>query len=298
VGSPTDTPEDIASRLREFRPDGIIVRQGKITAGVQEAAGTLRVICKHGVGTDNIDIGAATRRGIPVMFTPSANFESVAEHTLALILCLIRRLRIEDKRIRSGVFEKAKYDGLELGGKSLGVVGFGRVGRRLSELAAPFRLNVVVYHPSRTVEVLPRHISKAQALEELYAQADILSLHCPLTPDTRGMIDARALARMKRGVYLVNTARGGIVNETDLLHALQEGRVAGAALDVFEVEPPPPDHPLLRMDNVIFTTHIAGVSDNSYRNMGMDSVRNVLAVLRGESLDMESVVNREVRAKG
>lgn len=297
VGDPKDTPQDIAQRVRAFSPDAIIVRQGKITADVQNAAATLRAICKHGVGTDNIDVDAATKRGIPVMFTPLANYESVAEHTLALILSLFRRITVENERIRKGVFDKGKYAGLELWGKTLAIVGFGHVGRRLSELVAPFRVKVVVYHPSCTIETLPEHVSKVQGLEDALPGADIVTLHCPLTPQTRGLINRHTIAQMKHGVYIVNTARGGIVNETDLLDGLQDGRVGGAALDVFEVEPPASSNPLVRMDNIVFTSHVAGVSDNSYLNMGMNSVRNVLAVLKGEPLDIASVINREVCGK-
>lgn len=297
VGDPKDTPEDLVRKLKAFNPDSLIVRQGKITAEVQDAAPNLKVICKHGVGTDNIDIQAAAQRGIPVMFTPFANFESVAEHTLALILSLIRRIPNEDKRIRNGVFDKKKYDGLELPGKTLGIIGFGHIGRRLAELVAPFKMKVLAYHPSCTGEALAPYISKVKNAADIFPQADIISLHCPLTPETKGMINIKTISQMKQGVYIINTARGGIVNEKDLFRALQEGRVGGAALDVFEVEPPAADHPLFQLGNVIFTTHVAGASDNSLKNMGTDSVKNVLAVLNGESPDMESLVNKEVLGK-
>lgn len=294
VGDPKDTPDDLVAKLKAFDPDALIVRQGKITAEVQEAAAHLRVICKHGVGIDNIDIAAATRRGIPLMFTPRANFESAAEHTLALILALVRRIPNEDKRIRSGIFDKKKYGGLELFEKTLGIIGFGKIGRRLAELVAPFRMNVAVYHPSGTVEPLPPHIFKVKSVAELFPLADILSLHCPLTPETKGMINKQTIALMKQGVYVINTARGGLVNENDLLPALQAKRVAGAAVDVFEEEPPAVNHPFFSLDNVILSTHVAGMSDNSSKNMGIDAVKNVLAVLNGRPLDMAAVINHEV----
>lgn len=294
VGDPKDTPGDIARKVEAFNPDGMIVRQGKITAEVQDASSNLRVICKHGVGTDNIDIAAATQRGIPVMFTPWANCESVAEHTLALILSLIRRIPLEDRRNRAGTFDKKNYDGLELLGKTLGIIGFGHAGKRLSELIAPFRMRVIVYDPFCKTETLPHYVSMVPKTADIFSQADIISLHCPLAPDTKDMINAQAIAQMKQGVYIINTARGGIINEADLIRALQEKRIAGAALDVFEVEPPGVDHPLFRFNNVIFTTHVAGASDNSLKNMGVDSVNNILAALQGQPLDMESVVNKEV----
>lgn len=180
------------------------------------AAQTLRVVCKHGVGTDNIDIEAATALGIPVMFTPFANCESVAEHSLAVILALIRRVALQDRRIRAGVFDKMAYDGVELRGKTLGLVGFGRSARRLCELVAPFGTAVVAYHPSRTEERLPDHVRKVGDVFEVFSAADILSLHCPLTNETRELINEHTIAAMKSGVYLINTSRGGLVNERHL----------------------------------------------------------------------------------
>ena len=294
VGDPKDTPSDIARELARFHADGVIVRQGRITAEVMDAAAQVKVICKHGVGTDNIDLAEATRRGIPVMFTPLANHESVAEHTLTLILSLIRRIALEDKRIRTGIFSKKDYDGLELLGRTLGIIGFGHVGRRLAELVAPFRMKVIAYDPVFTTAALPYPVTRARDAGEVFSQADIISLHCPLTADTRNLINARTMAQMKRGVYIINTARGGIVNEADLLRALQDRQVGGAALDVFEVEPPAGDHPLFQLNNVIFTSHVAGASDNSLKNMGVESVKNVLAVLTGQTPDRESLVNPEV----
>ncbi len=292
VGDPKDTPDDLIRQLRDFDPHALIVRQGKITAEVQAAAPSLRVICKHGVGLDNIDVDAATRRGIPVLFTPGANFESAAEHTLALMLALLRRVPAYDRRIRSGMFDKKPYDGQELLGRTLGLIGYGRIGRRVAELVAPFRMRVLVYHPSATRESLPDYIRKVNRPEDLYPEVDVLSLHCPLTAETQHMIRRDVLQRMKRGVYIINTARGGLVQEADLLEALQSGQVAGAALDVFEEEPLPAEHPFYRLDNVILSPHVAGSSDNSLINMGMQSVRQVLAVLKGEPVHPQVMVNR------
>lgn len=295
TGDPKDTPADLIRKLAAFNPDGLIVRQGKITAEVQNAAPQLKVICKHGVGMDNIDCVNAAQRGIPVMFTPFANFESAAEHTLALLLSLVRRIPLEDKRIRGGVFDKKKYEGLELYEKTLGIIGFGKIGRRFAELVAPFKMNVLVYHPSATEEPLPGYLSKVKHIADLLPRADIISLHCPLTPETKGLVNKQTIATMKKGVYIINTARGGLVNENDLVQALQEGRIAGAALDVFEEEPPPANHPLFTLENIIFTTHVAGMSDNSVKNMGIQSARNVLAVLKGEKLNREALWSTETK---
>lgn len=294
VGDPKDTQEDIVNKLSKFNPDGIIVRQGKITKTALESAKNLKVICKHGVGTDNIDIDAASEKGIPVFFTPLANFESVAEHTLALIFALIRRIPIQDKSIRIGNFEKNKYDGLELLGKTLGIVGFGRVGRRLAELVAPFKMKILVYDPFYTKEILQSYIKKVQNPENLYSKVDILSLNCPLTADTKDLINKYSLQQMKPNVMIINTARGGIINEADLYEALQSKLISGAALDVYENEPPDPDNLLFQLDNTIFTSHVSGISDNSYINMGIQSVNNILSILKGKQIDLNSVINREI----
>jgi len=294
VGDASDSSEDLVRKFKAFNPDGIIVRQGKITAEVQDAAPNLRVISKHGVGTDNIDKDAATARGIPVLYTPYANFESVAQHALALILSLARRIPSEDKRIRSGVFNKKGYSGEELTGKTLGLIGFGNIARRLSELAAPFGLNVVAYHPSNTAEKLQPHVSKVDNPEALFPLADIISLHSPLTPETRNLINKDTIGMMKPGSYVINTARGGIVNEQDLYEALKDGQLAGAALDAFEVEPPDMSNPLFTLENIIFTTHIGGMSNKSFKNMGFQSSENMLSVLKGETLNPAVVVNKQV----
>ncbi len=294
IGEPTDTPDDLVRKLARFDPDGLIVRQGRITAAVQDAPRRLRVICKHGVGTDNIDIEEATKRGIPVLFTPGTNAESVAEHALGLILSLTRRIPQQDRRIRGGVYEKATYDGQELHGKTLGLVGFGHVGRRLCGLVAPFEMTVLVHDPFWTAEPLAGHVSMVQHLEELLPRVDILSLHCPLSPSTKGLINRRTIAMMKRGACLVNTARGGIVDEHDLVEALRSGHVGGAALDVLKQEPPAADSPLFDLDNVVLTPHVSGTSERSMSNMGQQAVRNVLAVLEGESVDPRSVLNGQV----
>lgn len=294
LGEPGDTSAGIALRLAEFHADALIVRGGAITAEVLDATPDLRAICKHGVGTDNIDVAAATARRIPVAFTPLANYESVAEHTLAMILALLRRVTIQDRRVRSGVFDKKGYDGVELRGKTLGLIGYGKSARRLAQLVAPFEADIIVYHPSQTKEILPDRVAKAQRAEDVFHAADILSLHCPLTHETRHLVDDHAIGLMKRGAYLVNTARGSLVSEPDLVQALRDGRLGGAALDVYDVEPPAPDDPLFALDNVVFSTHVAGTSDNSFTRMSMASADNILAILRGERLDSNSLVNGEI----
>lgn len=292
-GDAADSSAEIERKVASFRPDALIVRQGRIDRNVVNAAENLKVICKHGTGTDNIDLDAASGRDIPVMYTPDANYESVAEHTLALMLSLLRKIPDQDRTIRRGVFDKKGFSGQELHSKTLGLVGFGRIARRLSELVTPFNMKVVVYHPSNTKEALAPNISKVSSITEVISQSDIISLHVPLTPDTKGMINSKAFEQMKTGAYLINTARGSIVNEDHLVEALQSGQIQGAALDTFEVEPPAADSPLFQLSNVILTMHTAGNSDSSLKNMAMDSVHNVLAALRNEPLDPRMVKNKD-----
>jgi len=294
LGDPKDAPDELARKLSRFSPDALIVRQGRITGAVLDAPLNLRVICKHGVGTDNIDVEEATRRRIPVMFTPGTTTQSAAEHTLGLILSLTRRIPYEDRRMRAAVFGKTTYAGQDLFGMTLGLVGFGSIARRLAALVAPFDVKVVAYHPSCTVEALPDHVSKVKHFEDLLPEADILSLHCPLSPATRGLVNKRTIELMKDGAYIVNTARGGLIDESQLFEALSSGRVRGAALDVFEREPPAAGNPLMGLENVILTPHVGGASDRSLAITGLQSVRNVLAVLENEPIDPLHVVNAKV----
>ena len=292
-GNAADSSDEIARKVADFCPDALIVRQGQISEDVIAACAKLKVICKHGTGTDNIDIDAASGRNIPVMYTPDTNNESVAEHTLALILSLIRRIPDQDRKIRRGDFDKKGYKGQELLGKTLGLVGFGRVARRLCELVAPFNVKVIAYHLSGKEETLPPYISKVSSLDEILSKSDIVSLHVPLTTQTEGMIDSDALAKMKKGAYLINTARGPLVNEVHLIKALQDGQIGAAALDTFEVEPPAADSPLHFLENVVLTMHTAGNSDTSLRNMAMGAARNVLAALGNEALSPLLVINAD-----
>jgi len=297
TGDAKDSAEDIAKKCAAFNPHGLIVRQGKINEAVIHSASNLRVICKHGVGVDNIDIGAATRQRIPVFYTPLANYESVAEHTLALMFCLARRITTESANIRQGKFDKKNYGGIELFKKSLGIIGFGRVGQRLAGLVKPLQMNIIVYDPLRNDPPSTPHAMHTDHLEPLLEQADIISLHCPLTPDTEGLINKQTIAKMKNGVLLLNTARGGVVVEKDLAAALADNKIGGAALDVFEEEPLSANNPLLKLNNVVFTPHIAGISDNSYKNMGLEAVKNVLDVLNGRAYNREALLNGEVMNK-
>jgi D-3-phosphoglycerate dehydrogenase len=216
----------------------------------------LRVIGRAGVGVDNINVKAATERGIVVMNAPDGNTVTTGEHTMALLVALARKVPQACAALKGGKWDKKKFVGVELRGKTLGIVGLGRIGRVVAKRAKGFEMKVVAYDPFLAAEQAAELDIESASLEEVFAKADFITVHTPMTPETRGIIGASAFARMKRGVRVINCARGGLVDEDALLKALDEGIVAGAALDVFTQEPPPFDHPLLSRDDVIVTPHL------------------------------------------
>ncbi|HUQ30669.1 MAG TPA: phosphoglycerate dehydrogenase [Pyrinomonadaceae bacterium] len=246
-------------RLLEVLPayDGLVVRsETKVTPDVMNAATRLRVIGRAGVGVDNIDVPAATARGIVVMNAPDGNTITTAEHTMALLVSLARRVPQADASLRSGRWERKRFIGVELQGKTLGVVGLGRIGRVVAGRARAFGMSIVAYDPFIAPDQARDLELEIATLDEVFARADFLTVHTPLTAETRGLIGASAFSKMKRGVRIINCARGGLVDESALLTAIKEGIVAGAALDVFEQEPPPADHPLLSLEEIIATPHL------------------------------------------
>jgi D-3-phosphoglycerate dehydrogenase len=237
--------------------DGLIVRsETKVTAQLLETAGRLRVIGRAGVGVDNIDVAAATARGVIVMNAPDGNTMTTAEHTLALLLALARRVPSGQASLKAGRWERKSFVGVELRGKTLGIVGLGRIGRVVASRALGFEMKVVAFDPFVAPEQVREQGIEMATLEEVCARADFVTVHSPLTPETRGIIGAREFSRMKEGVRVINCARGGLIDERALLEAIKSGRVAGAALDVFEEEPPPFDHPLLSLEEVVVTPHL------------------------------------------
>ncbi|HIC90258.1 MAG TPA: hydroxyacid dehydrogenase [Anaerolineae bacterium] len=248
------------------------------------AGPALRVVARPGIGVDNIDLAAATAHRVAVVNTPDAPTESTAEHTVALILGLAKRVCEVDRQLRSGTFQGIpSMAGTELAGKTLGLIGLGRIGRRVAEICQVLHMHVLAYDPYvASSQAAALGVTLVDNLNTLLETADVVSLHVPLTSETRGLIDATALRRMKCSAFLVNCSRGGIVDEEALLQALQEGIIAGAALDVFVSEPPPPDHPLLALPNVIATPHIASQTDDGRRRMGLSAVEQTLQVLHGQ----------------
>lgn len=287
-------PRELAQKLRDEKTDGLLVRTGKITGEVINASPRLRVISKHGTGVDNIDIVAATESKIPVLITPSANYESVAEHVLALILALAKDIPKLDARIRDGYWDKVTYRGVELHSKTLGLVGFGRIGRRVKELVAPLQMKVLVYDPYLESNQIPPDVRCMEKLETLLRNADIVSLHCPLTRETRHLIGRNELRMMKRTGWLINTARGEVVDEEALIDALKEGEVAAAGIDTFSKEPPGDIKALCSAGKTVLTPHVAGVTRKSLERMGVEAARNILAVLEAKIPDRACMVNPEV----
>jgi D-3-phosphoglycerate dehydrogenase len=247
--------EELAEALRGA--DGLVVRsETRVTGPLLDEAGRLRVIGRAGVGVDNIDVAAATQRGVVVMNAPDGNTMTTAEHTMALLLALARRVPQGDASLKAGRWERKRFVGVELRGKTLGVVGLGRIGRVVASRARGFEMKVLAFDPFVAPEQARDEEIELAPLEEVLRRADFLTVHTPLTPETRGLIGAREFALMKPGVRVINCARGGLIDESALHAAIKEGRVAGAALDVFEQEPPPADHPLLALEEVIVTPHL------------------------------------------
>lgn len=260
--------------------DAVLASTDAFTRRVLEAAPRLKIISRVGVGYDAIDIAAADEHGVWVTITPGTNEHSVADLTLALLLTLARQIVPMVEKTRAGRWERAI--GVELAGTTLGLIGFGRIGRQVALRARAFDTRVIIYDVIRDEDAAASCGAAYVSLEDLLAQADFVSLHAPATPQTRGLIDATTLRQMKPTAYLINTARGELVHEPDLVEALRRGRIAGAALDVFDTEPPDPANPLLALPNVLPTPHVAGITTQSAVRMATLSAENVLAALRGE----------------
>lgn len=264
--------------------DALIVRsRTKVNAQLLEKAGRLRVIGRAGVGVDNIDLQVAQDRGITVLNTPTSTSIAVAEHTLALILSLSRSIPRADKAMKSGEWLKKELTGVELYQKTLGIIGMGHIGGGVARRAAAFGMDIIAYDPLIHSDEIRQRGAEPTSLAELYARSDFISVHVPLTDETRGMIDAGAFKMMKRGVRLICDARGGVIDEEALLAALQSGQVAGAALDVFSLEPPGKTELVLH-PQVIATPHIGAQTTEAQVRAATDIAVEVLAALNGEKL--------------
>ncbi len=267
--------------------DGIIIRaNGKVTRELMAAAPRLKVVARHGVGVEAIDRQAAAERGIAVVNTPFANDESVAEQCMGMIVALAKRMMEGDRAIRAGDWDsRYRLIGIEVQGKTLGLVGFGKIGQRLAHMAHDgFNMPIVYHDVVAYPEPEERLGARRVPLPELLAYSDFVSMHTPLLPETKGMINEAALRSMKRSAYLINSARGPVVDQAALERALREGWIAGAGLDVYDPEPLPKDSPLLSMDNVVLSPHMAAHTDEALLRMAM-VVTDVLAVIEGRPPD-------------
>ncbi|PWB21240.1 MULTISPECIES: NAD(P)-dependent oxidoreductase [unclassified Comamonas] len=272
----TPTEDDLVALARQYDPVAIIVRYGKVGATVMDAAPSLKVISKHGSGTDTIDKVAAKARGIEVVAAVGANAAAVAEQALALLLACAKSVVALDARMHAGHWDKATHKSLELGGRTIGLVGLGAIGLRFAKMADALGMRVIGFDPF--AKNLPAYVQSVD-LDTLWREADAISLHCPLTEENRGMLNASSLAQCKRGVIVVNTARGGLIDEAALLDAVRARQVMAAGLDSFAVEPMAAGHPFQREPHFVLSPHIGGVTSDAYVNMGVGAAQNLLAVL-------------------
>ncbi|MFA5976002.1 MAG: phosphoglycerate dehydrogenase [Elusimicrobiota bacterium] len=244
--------------------DAIIVRsETKITADILAAAKKVKIIGRAGVGVDNIDVNAASRQGVVVVNVPGGNTISAAEHTVALLLALSRNIPQANTSVKSGEWKRSQFTGTELQGKILGLIGLGRIGREVAKRCQSFGMEVLGYDPYASEEYAKNFNIKLVTLDDIYTQADYISVHVPLNDTTKYLFNTKTLARLKPGVRLINCARGGIIEEKALVEALKNGSVKGAALDVFESEPPAKDNPLFALPNVIVTPHLGAATEEA-----------------------------------
>lgn len=277
-------PADEATLLKEIvDADALLVRM-PVSPEAIRAGRRLKVVARHGVGLDYIPVEVCTELGIPVTFTPDANTESVAEHAIGGMIALAHRFATADRAVRNGNWSwRDGSIGIDLFGRNLGVIGLGRIGSRVSEIATQaFGMKVLGYDPNIASGAVTDGSVTRVSLEELLRQSDFVTIHTPLTPQTRHTLNATRIGLMKRGAFLINAARGGLVDTAALAAALANGHLAGAALDVLEDEPPLPDNPLLGLDNVLITPHSAALTEEAMYRMGMTAAEDIVRVLRGE----------------
>ncbi len=264
--------------------DALIIRSATTAdAELISAAANLKIIARAGVGVDNVDLEAATAKGVVVVNTPDGNTISTAEMTIGLMISLARFIPQGHASMQAGKWDRKSFTGVELKGKTLGLVGFGRIGRAVAKRALAFEMTVIAYDPYIPADIAADFGVDLVSLDELYAQADFISLHSLITDETKGMINAASIAKMKKGVRIINAARGALINDADLADALKSGQVGSAALDVYAVEPPPADHPLVGLANVIDTPHLAASTSDAQVNVGVDAAHLVIdALTKGE----------------
>jgi len=288
------TEEELIQTLKDV--DGVLVTmRAPMTRKVIEGAGKLKVIGKYGVGIESVDVDAATAKGIPVTYTPGVNQDTVAEYTIGLVLALVRRIPFAMETLRKGgKWRNEKFFGLELKGTTFGIIGLGRIGTRVAEKIKSFQVRLLSYDPYVSKEKAESLGVKLVDLDTLLKTSDVITLNLPLTDETYHILGEKELRLMKPTSYLVNTGRGQLIEEAAIYRALKEGWIAGAALDVFEKEPPDPNNPLLFLENVVVTPHLGGSSSKARGRLVKTAVENVVKILKGEIPNIENVANPEV----
>ena len=275
------SPEELLEIIPQY--DALVVRsETKVTKAVLEVAANLKVIGRAGVGVDNIDVPAATAKGVIVLNAPDGNTIAATEHTMAMMLSLARNIPQAYRSMKEGKWERGKFMGVEMREKVLGVVGLGRIGSGVAKRSLAMDMKVIAYDPYITAERAKDLGIELVELDDIFARADFITFHLPLTPETRGLVNKEVFAKMKKGVRLVQCARGGIIDEEALVEAVKEGIVAGAAIDVFAKEPVDPENPLFALDNVIFTPHLGASTKEAQVNVAVDVAEGVATALRGE----------------
>lgn len=275
------SPDELLQIIADY--EGIVVRSAtKVTKDVIEASkGSLKIIGRAGIGVDNIDIDAATKHGVVVMNTPEANAITTAEHAITLMLSLARNIPQAHSSLVSGKWERNKFKGTELYGKTIGFIGLGNIGKLVAERAIGLKMKAIAYDPFLTQESVSKLGVELVGLDELFNEADVISIHTPLTADTKNLINKETISSMKKGVMIVNCARGGIVNEEDIADALTEGSVAGAAFDVYTQEPPADDNPLLKLsDNIVLTPHLGASTEEAQKKVGIAMAEQIVDFAR------------------
>ncbi|MBM4269763.1 MAG: phosphoglycerate dehydrogenase [Deltaproteobacteria bacterium] len=276
------SPDELKAIIGGY--DALIIRSGtKVTADVIAVADRLKVVGRAGTGVDNVDVPAATRRGIVVMNTPGGNNITTAEHAVSMALACARFIPQADASLRGGKWEKTAFTGTEVTGKTFGVVGLGNIGRVVANRACGLAMKVIAHDPFVTPETKPLEVEMV-SFDELLSRADFISVHVPLTPETKNLIDAKAIARMRPGVRIINCARGGIVDEAALADGIRSGKVAAAAVDVFVDEPPSRDHPLLALQNVVVTPHLGASTEEAQTNVAVAIADQVADFLRSGAI--------------
>ncbi len=292
--SPPYTPSDeLAEKIRALQVDAIMVRQGQINAEVINASQKLQVIVKHGVGVDNVDLLAASRRNVPVLRSMGSNAAAVAELAITLTFALIKELPRLDQATRNGEWLKPGFIGRDILGSHIGLIGYGAIGRETAKRASALGMRVSVFDPFASQSIIEDGYVASDNLAALLPELDVLSMHCPLTQETRHLLNAERLALMKPSAVIVNTARGGVIDENALAEALENNKIGGAGLDSFSIEPMHDDNPLRHTPRTILTPHIGGVTQGSTIAMAEIAARHIIHVLNGGEPDERSLARAE-----